>query len=801
MKYRLVFLIVSLCAVLWSVPSLARAAAGDEHWANIFGGSGCSNAVFALAVRGEHVYASGFWSAGPISTNNWIEVWNGSQWSTLPGLFTGSMPIFDALFVGSDLYVCGIFTRVDGVLMRGIARWNGQSWAAIGEVRGVGVRLATDGVNLFMGGSFTNVGGVAAINIARFDGQSWHSMGDGLGSTGSWQSEQITALLWRNGALYAGGAFTNSGSLPLRNLARWNGTQWEDVGGGASGPVFALSASGDDLYVGGNFQTVGAAVSARSIARWNGSAWFPLGTGLIASPSSGGAPCLAIGILGNDVIVGGSFTNAGGLRAVRIARWDGSAWFSMGQMNDLVERIEISGTNAYIGGLFTQADNYIVNHVTRWDGTRFHPLGRTGYTEGGVFPGVRALAAHNGRVYAGGSFTGVGRIQASRIACWDGTNWSALGSGVRGTNDGTGTAVDAVAVNSSGHVFAGGSFTNAGGVTARNIARWDGNNWFALGAGIPGPVSAIAVRGSDVFVGGNFTMSTPSGTAFNLARWNGSSWANVQGGTFAGMIGSFFVSTLTVHGSDLYIGGSFFAAPLGGPSSTNIVKYDGVQFVPLGNGVDNTVSAIAIVGSDVYAGGRFTRAGNVTASRIARWNGSAWSDVNGGLGGSGTFGVSAFAAIGADLYVGGSFTNAGGLPASRIAKWNGSAWSPLGSGTSRSFGSPNVFALASQGSDLYVGGIFEGAGNKPSFYFGQWNETRDFDFVPSLRLSKPLMRPDGAFRFSIFSDGVPSYIIEASSDLSGWIPIHTNTSMSIPIDDFDAIGRPQRFYRARSGPP
>ena len=119
----------------------------------------------------------------------------------------------------------------------------------------------------------------------------------------------------------------------------------------------------------------------------------------------------------------------------------------------------------------------------------------------------------------------------------------------------------------------------------------------------------------------------------------------------------------------------------------------------------------------------------------------------------------------------------------------------------RSFANPSVLALASAGSDLYVGGNFEGAGGKPSYYIGQWNETRDFDFVPFLQLSKPTTLPGGGFRFSIFAGGVPSYVIEASTNLKSWIAIQTNTAMSVPIDDAGAPGLPHRFYRARSGPP
>ena len=40
------------------------------------------------------------------------------------------------------------------------------------------------------------------------------------------------------------------------------------------------------------------------------------------------------------------------------------------------------------------------------------------------------------------------------------------------------------------------------GVSARNIARWDGSTWDSLGSGVNDDVLAIAVSGSDVYVGG-----------------------------------------------------------------------------------------------------------------------------------------------------------------------------------------------------------------------------------------------------------------------------------------------------------
>lgn len=110
----------------------------------------------------------------------------------------------------------------------------------------------------------------------------------------------------------------------------------------------------------------------------------------------------------------------------------------------------------------------------------------------------------------------------------------------------------------------------------------------------------------------------------------------------------------------------------------------------------------------------------ITANRIARWDGSTWSALGSG-GGNGVSGwVYALAVSGTDLYVGGQFTRAnfGSSPitANRIGRWNGSAWSALGSGMET-----HVRALAATDLDtLYVAGNFLLAGGKPSSYIGRY---------------------------------------------------------------------------------
>ena len=76
--------------------------------------------------------------------------------------------------------------------------------------------------------------------------------------------------------------------------------------------------------------------------------------------------------------------------------------------------------------------------------------------------------------------------------------------------------VYALAVSGS-DLYAGGAFTNAGGNEANGIAKWNGSSWSALGSGMNGTVYALAVSGSDLYAGGGFTIAGGKVSAY-MAR-------------------------------------------------------------------------------------------------------------------------------------------------------------------------------------------------------------------------------------------------------------------------------------------
>jgi len=73
-------------------------------------------------------------------------------------------------------------------------------------------------------------------------------------------------------------------------------------------------------------------------------------------------------------------------------------------------------------------------------------------------------------------------------------------------------------------LYAGGYFTTAGGSPASRIARWDGSTWSTLGSGMNEAVFALTVfddgSGPALYAGGRFPGAVDSSDSF-LARWSG----------------------------------------------------------------------------------------------------------------------------------------------------------------------------------------------------------------------------------------------------------------------------------------
>jgi hypothetical protein len=150
------------------------------------------------------------------------------------------------------------------------------------------------------------------------------------------------------------------------------------------------------------------------------------------------------------------------------------------------------------------------------------------------------------------------------------------------------------------------------------------------------------------------------------------------------------------------------------------------------------VDALAVFddggGAALYAGGRFTTAGGVAATYVAKWDGAGWSAVGSSLS-SEVFALTVFDdGGGAALYAGGAFTTAGKMAVNRVAKWDGSSWSALGSGLSGSVRALAPFQEGSSNPALFVGGEFQCAPVLRDAHLARWGCLASLGTPPRARV-------------------------------------------------------------------
>lgn len=121
---------------------------------------------------------------------------------------------------------------------------------------------------------------------------------------------------------------------------------------------------------------------------------------------------------------------------------------------------------------------------------------------------VNALALIGTDLYAGGSFAStMSGINAKYIAKWNGSAWSAIGSGAP-------YGVYSLAVGGSDLYVGGYSATGLG-----YIGKWNGSAWSTFGSCTNSKINSLAVLGADLYAGGGFTTAGGSSISY-LAKLN-----------------------------------------------------------------------------------------------------------------------------------------------------------------------------------------------------------------------------------------------------------------------------------------
>jgi hypothetical protein len=385
---------------------------------------------------GDGIYATGeFRDVGGIRTGN-LALWTGDHWAPVgPGSFQGLTDEATTLAIaGTNVYAAGAFGYAGSNAANHIARWDGRTWHPLGSgIDGTIAQVATRGTDLFVVGSFDSAGGVEATNVARWDGATWSSLGNGL--TG-----KLTAIAVSDLYVWVGREVTPTGLV----VSRWDGNVWNDVATGAFGygEILALLATDDSILVGGRFDRIDG-IEVNNIALWESGQWHALNGGLTGHgpwmPND--FPLIQVRALlrdGTNLYVGGSFTNAGSVPAMNVARWDGAHWSALGEgipgfgsclfgscVYPVTSLAMVQGQLFAGGGFTSELGSRPQGFLARWDGTSWANAVEEGWTLDEGLPyryisqlHVWALAARGSDLYVAGNFAAIGTIPSYGFGVW-----------------------------------------------------------------------------------------------------------------------------------------------------------------------------------------------------------------------------------------------------------------------------------------------------------------------------------------------------------------------------------------------
>ena len=391
-------------------------------------------------------------------------------------------------------------------------------------------------------------------------------------------------------------------------------------------------------------------------------------------------------------------------------------WGTNGRVND----IRVVGDRVYLAGGF----DYI-GPSTGYGVTVDPDTGAVSPTTFPMVDGVvrTAVADGSGGWYIGGDFLRLGarnRLLTAHVLA-DGSidaNWAP---------DVRGGSVNAIARTPSG-IILGGTFSSVNGTAVSRLAKVDATG--ALQTGWKGSanntVRALAVYGGSVFVGGDFTTLSGSSRS-RLGRVSDS--VGLVDTQFLGTTGGAVRALATDPASGrLFAGGDFTTATGGGASTgrSRLAAFDlttGVlsDFAPA---VNASVEALAATGDgQLVIGGLFTTVGGFARNYLAMLSGTGslsafdavLTECNKPHRTKNAHGlvpcspeVSAVAVNGTTLYVGGRFGRSRGIErhdaaAYDIESGNLSAWNPVAG--------DRPLAIATQGTgDVFMGGEFTSTG-------------------------------------------------------------------------------------------
>lgn len=310
-------------------------------------------------------------------------------------------------------------------------------------------------------------------------------------------------------------------------------------------------------------------------------------------------------------------------------------------------------------------------------------------------------------------------------------------------------------------LYIGGNYKYYGQQIINGVCEYDGNSMYAMSCGVGncGNISCLGPRQFEIF--GNALYAIFIGDSIgcqaihHLAKWENNQWVDMNQQFFENgydidpnyiknfdsvliVCGTFdSIETKSAQGIAFFDGNSWdtiYSCPLFTNTYLSIkpsLMYQGKliavnylvdtlgekQFLSFWNGScwEKYTSAFSDISSgfdlieyksELYACGAFNLSHDPQApgNSIARWNGSRWDDLEGGVRMTNSFYpglIRGMTIYHDELYVVGVFEMAGNISANNIAKWDGTKWCSLGNNFDNPIRCISVFH-----DSLFIGGGF-----------------------------------------------------------------------------------------------
>lgn len=467
--------------------------------------------VYALAKSGNTVYVGGAFVNVSSQERRGLAAVDATSGAlqTFPALGFGGI-VNCLLLSGNTLYVGGMFTSIGGVNRTNLAAVNltdGSVLTAFDaqiDDPSTGVyALATDGATLYAGGYFFAMGGVPSVALAALNATTGQNLGLNLNPV-HFGNANVASLALNGTNLYIGGRFdtlngVNRNYLALIDTVNHQLQPWNPraAGGGFAGQVMRVVAhDGNNLFVGGEFSSVGA--QARNYL-----AAFDVNTGEATSWNpNGGGSVWALAQHNNIIYAGGEFYSMGGALRNLLAGIDlngnvTSLNSGFGVFNyHAVQALLVSGNSLYVGGGFSV--NGSQGNLARFDLSQPTPtLDAWNPNPGGT---VYALGLDGSTLYVGGSFPTIGGQLRNNLAAVDTTTGNATSWDPNANGFVLSMAVGPTAV------YASGGFTEIGGQSRRYIGAVSKSTGLVT-TWDPGAIStarAMELAGNHLLLGGDF---------------------------------------------------------------------------------------------------------------------------------------------------------------------------------------------------------------------------------------------------------------------------------------------------------